>query len=41
MDVEALRIFVKVAELGSLTRAGDHLGIPKGQVSRRLRAPYQ
>ncbi|MCA9617859.1 MAG: LysR family transcriptional regulator, partial [Myxococcales bacterium] len=38
MDVEALRIFVKVAELGSLTRAGDHLGIPKGQVSRRLRA---
>ncbi|MCA9627376.1 MAG: LysR family transcriptional regulator [Myxococcales bacterium] len=38
MDVEALRIFLKVAEVQSLTRAGHHLGLPKAHVSRKLRA---
>ncbi len=38
MDLEALRIFLKVAEVQSLTRAGEHLGLPKAHVSRKLRA---
>ncbi len=33
MDLDALRIFVKVAELSSFTRAADQLGLPKARVS--------
>ena len=33
MDLESVRMFVKVAELGSFTRAGEQLGIPKSRVS--------
>ncbi|WP_437742097.1 LysR family transcriptional regulator [Sorangium sp. So ce302] len=38
VDVGSLKIFVKVAELGSFTRAGEHLGMPKARVSLRLKA---
>jgi len=38
MDLEALRVFLKVAEVQSLTRAGEHLGLPKAHVSRKLAA---
>jgi DNA-binding transcriptional LysR family regulator len=38
MDLEALRIFVKVAELGSFTHAAEHLGMPKSRASLRVRA---
>lgn len=33
MDLQELRVFVRVAELGSFTRAADQLGIAKGRVS--------
>jgi DNA-binding transcriptional LysR family regulator len=36
LDLEGLRIFAKVAELGSFTRAGDQLGMPKARVSLRV-----
>lgn len=35
-DVDALMVFVKVAEHGSLSAAGRALGLPKATVSRRL-----
>ena len=38
MDLDALRIFLKVAELGSITRAGAQLGLSKSRVSRRVNA---
>lgn len=38
MDIDSLRVFVKVAELSSLTRAGKQLGIGKSRVSRRIGA---
>lgn len=38
VDVDAMRVFVKVAELGNLTRAAEHLGVNKSVVSRRLKA---
>ncbi len=38
MDVETLRIFVRVAELGSFTRAAEQLGMPKARASLRVRA---
>ncbi|MCA9714607.1 MAG: LysR family transcriptional regulator [Myxococcales bacterium] len=41
MDTDALRIFLKVAELQSLTATGQQLGIPKSRVSRQLRALEQ
>jgi DNA-binding transcriptional LysR family regulator len=37
-DLESVRIFVKVAELASFTRAGDHLGLTKARVSRHVSA---
>jgi DNA-binding transcriptional LysR family regulator len=36
MELEAVRIFVKVAELGSFTRAGDQLGLSKTRISIRV-----
>jgi DNA-binding transcriptional LysR family regulator len=38
MNLEALRIFIKVAELASFTRAGEHLGLTKSSVSLRIGA---
>ena len=38
MDVESLRMFVKVAELASFTRAAEHLGRSKARVSTAVRA---
>lgn len=37
IDLESLRIFAKVADLGSFTHAGDQLGIPKARVSLRIK----
>jgi DNA-binding transcriptional LysR family regulator len=36
LDLEFLRVFVKVAELGSFTRAGEQLGIGKAKASLQL-----
>ena len=36
MDLESLRIFLKVAELSSLTQAGEHLGMGKSRISRKI-----
>jgi DNA-binding transcriptional LysR family regulator len=36
LDLESLKVFVKVAELGSFTRAGEQLGMPKARVSLRV-----
>jgi len=38
MDLEALRIFIRVAELASFTRAGEQLGLTKSSVSLRISA---
>jgi DNA-binding transcriptional LysR family regulator len=38
MDLETLRIFVRVAELAGFTRAADQLGMPKSRASLRVRA---
>lgn len=38
LDLESLRVFVKVAELGSFTRAGDQLGIGKAKASLQVQA---
>lgn len=38
METEALRIFVKVAELGSFTRAAEHVGLSKARVSTAIQA---
>ena len=38
MNLESLRIFVKVATLASFTRAAEQLGIPKSRVSLRVQA---
>lgn len=37
MDLDSLRVFLKVAELGSFTRAGQHLGLSKARASIRVR----
>ncbi len=36
MDLDSLRVFLKVAELGSFTRAGAHLGLSKARASIRI-----
>jgi DNA-binding transcriptional LysR family regulator len=38
MDLDSLRVFVKVAALASFTRAAEHLGMPKSRVSQQVRA---
>ena len=37
MDLESVRIFVKVADLGSFTRAAEQLGMPKSRVSLHVK----
>jgi len=36
MDLDAVRVFVKVAELGNFTRASEHLGLSKARASIRV-----
>ena len=38
MDIETMRVFVRVAELGSFTRAAEQLGMPKARASVRVQA---
>lgn len=38
IDLNRLRVFVKIVQLGSLTRAGEALHLPKSRVSRVLAA---
>lgn len=38
MNVDDLRVFVKVAELASFTRAAEALGMPKARASQRVQA---
>ncbi len=38
MDLDALKMFVRVAELGSFTRAAEHLGVSKARASLLMRA---
>jgi DNA-binding transcriptional LysR family regulator len=37
MEIDAVRIFVRVAELGSFTRASEQLGLSKARASVRIR----
>ncbi|WP_455426493.1 LysR family transcriptional regulator [Dryocola sp. LX212] len=36
--IQAMQLFIRVAELESFTRAADTLGLPKGSVSRQIQA---
>ena len=36
MDLEAVRVFVRVAELGNFTRASEQLGLSKARASIRV-----
>lgn len=38
LDLDALRVFVKVADLGSFTRAAEQLRMPKARASLRVQA---
>ena len=38
MEIDTLRMFLKVAELASFTRAAEHLGMSKARVSMAVRA---
>ncbi len=38
MEIDTLRMFVKVAELASFTRAAEHLGLSKARVSTAIQA---
>lgn len=37
MDLESVRMFVRVAELRSFTRAGEQMGVPKSRISLRVK----
>src|SRR4051812_15503359 len=41
MDLKQIESFVRVAELGSLTRAGFQLGVTQPSLSRQIRALEQ
>ena len=41
MDWDKIRIFCDVADAGSFTRAGDHLGLSQSAVSRQISALEQ
>ncbi|MEK6592367.1 MAG: LysR family transcriptional regulator [Pseudomonadota bacterium] len=38
MDLRSIKYFVQIAELGSITRAADHLGIAQPALSRHVRS---
>ena len=38
MDLRSIRYFVQIAELGSITRASEHLGIAQPALSRHVRS---
>lgn len=38
LDLESVRVFVKVAELASFTRAAEQLAMPKARASQKVRA---
>ncbi|MBU1361951.1 MAG: LysR family transcriptional regulator, partial [Gammaproteobacteria bacterium] len=35
-QIQAMRIFVRVVEAGTFTRAADSLGLPKGTVTKQI-----
>ena len=37
-QIQAMRIFVRVVEAGTFTRAADSLGLPKGTVTKQIQA---
>lgn len=37
-QIQAMRVFVRVVETGSFTRAADTLGLPKGTVTKQIQA---
>jgi LysR family nitrogen assimilation transcriptional regulator len=41
MDLRSIRYFVQIAELGSITRASEHLGIAQPALSRHVRSVEQ
>ena len=36
--IQAMQLFIRVAELESFSRAADSMGLPKGSVSRQIQA---
>ena len=41
MDLDRLKIFVQVAELGSLSKAASVTGVPQSAISRKITALEQ
>jgi len=37
-QIQAMRIFVRVVEAGTFTRAADSLDLPKGTVTKQIQA---
>ena len=37
-QIQSMRVFVHVVEAGNFTRAADSLGLPKGTVTKQIRA---